>query len=230
MLAKIFVPLKSLEDWKSLLAKPDKHWKKGYSAKALASCWKEANDFPKSVKTVFMKSGMVIFKSIELLLAIPEYEVPLLGGLRPSQNDIFILARGNNQLISIAVEGKVAEDFGQPVAEWKQEKDEKTTKEERLNFLQRELNLEDKAIDHIRYQLLHRTASAIVEAKKFNAKTALMLVHSFSPSYEHFEDYKEFVGLFGLTGEKDSLIGPVNIRGLDLYFAWVKGEKKYLEK
>jgi hypothetical protein len=230
MLRKIFVPIKSLEDWKSLLAKPDKHWKKGYSAKALASCWKEANDFPKSVKTVFMKSGMDTFKNIELLLAIPEYEVTLSGGLRPSQNDIFILAKGNDQLISIAVEGKVAEDFGQPVAKWRQEKDEKTNKEERLNFLQRELNLEEKAIEHIRYQLLHRTVSAIIEARKFNAKTALMLVHSFSPSYEHFEDYNEFLGLFGLTGEKDSLIGPVNIKGLDLYFAWVKGEKEYLKK
>jgi hypothetical protein len=230
MVHKIFVPIKSLEDWKSLLAKPDKHWKKGYSAKALASCWKEANDFPKSVRTVFMKSGMDIFKNIELLLAIPEYEVTLSGGLRPSQNDIFILARGNDQLISIAVEGKVAEDFGQPVSKWMQEKDEKTNKEERLNFLQRELNLGEKAIDHIRYQLLHRTVSAIIEGKKFNAKTALMLVHSFSPSYEHFENYNEFLGLFGLTGEKDSLIGPVNIEGLDLYFAWVKGEKEYLKK
>jgi hypothetical protein len=230
MLSKIFVPIKSLEDWKSLLARPDKHWKKGYSAKALASCWKEANDFPKSVKTVFKKSGMNIFKNIELLLAIPEYEVSLSGGLRPSQNDIFILARGNDQLISITVEGKVSEDFGKPIAKWKQEKDEKMNKEERLNFLKQELNLKERAIDHIRYQLLHRTVSAIIEAKRFNAKTALVLVHSFSPSYEHFEDYNQFLGLFGLAGEKDSLTGPVNINGVDLYFSWVRGEKEYLKK
>jgi hypothetical protein len=38
------------------------------------------------------------------------------------------------------------------------------------------------------------------------------------------------LGLFGLAGGKDSLTGPVNINGVDLYFAWVKGEKKYLEK
>ena len=78
MMGKIFVPAKSPEDWKSLLADPDKHWETGYSAKALAYCWQEANDFPKSVKALFKKSGIDIFKNIELLLAIPEYKVPLL--------------------------------------------------------------------------------------------------------------------------------------------------------
>jgi len=230
MMEKIFVPAKSPEDWNLLLAEPNKHWKNGYSAKALAYCWQEANDFPKSVKTVFNKSGINIFKNIELLLAFPEYKVSLPGGPRSSQNDIFILARGNDQLITIAVEGKVSEDFGKPIAKWKQEKDEKTNKEERLNFILQELNLMGRSIDSIRYQLLHRTASAIIEAKKFNAKDALILVHSFSKSYEHFEDYNQFLALYGLSGEKDSLTGPVNINGINLYFAWVKGEAQYLNK
>jgi hypothetical protein len=132
---KIFIPAKSPEEWKSFLADSDSHWAKGHSAKALAYCWQEANDFPRSVKEAFKKSSINIFKSIELLLAFPEYKVSLPGSPRSSQNDIFILARGNDQLISIAVEGKVAEDFGQPIAKWKQQKDEKTNKEERLNFL-----------------------------------------------------------------------------------------------
>lgn len=229
-MGKIFVPARSPEDWRSLLADKDKHWETGYSAKALAYCWQETNDFPKSVQQVFKRSNINIFDTIELLLAFPEYKVSLPGGPRSSQNDIFILARGNDQLISVAVEGKVAEDFGQTIAHWKKVKDERTNKEERLNFLLQELNLQQKPVDHIRYQLLHRTVSAIIEAKKFNAKNALVLVHSFSQSYEHFDDYNQFLGLFGLAGGKDSLTGPVNINGVDLYFAWVKGEKKYLEK
>jgi len=227
---KFFIPAKSPNDWKSLLADPDKHWEPEHSAKALAYCWQEANDFPKSVKDVFKKSGISIFKNIELLLAFPEYKVPLPGGPRSSQDDIFILACGDDQLISIAVEGKVAEDFGQPIANWKKLKDEKTNKEERLDFLLQQLNLKGKLIDRIRYQLLHRTGSAMIEAKKFNAKNALVLVHSFSQSYEHFEDYNQFLGLFGLIGQKDSLTGPVNINGINLYFGWVKGEPEYLKK
>ena len=118
---KIFIPTRKPEDWKSFLAEPDKQWKTGYSAKALAYCWQEASDFPECVRKVFKKSGIELFQNIELLLAFPEYQVALPGGARPSQNDIFILARGNNQLVSITVEGKVSEPFGDTIAEWRED-------------------------------------------------------------------------------------------------------------
>ncbi len=227
-MGKIFVPVDNPEAWKVFLADP-RHWKTGYSAKSLAYCWQETDDFPKCVKYVFQNSSIDIFKNIELLLAFPEYKVSLAGGLRSSQNDIFILAKGNGQLIAIAVEGKVAEDFGQTVAEWRLKKDGKTNKDKRLKFLLQELCLEDITGD-IRYQLIHRSASAIIEAKKFNIKNALMLVHSFSQVYEHFEDYNQFLSIFGLIGKKDSLVGPIDINGVNLFFGWVKGDKRFLLK
>lgn len=226
---RIFIPANIPEDWKSLLAEPDKQWKTGYSAKALAYCWQEANDFPECVRNVFRKSGIGLFQNIELLLAFPEYKVPLPGGQRPSQNDIFILAKGNNQLVPIMVEGKVSEPFGETVAEWREDSSE--GKHVRLKFLLDKLGLkENKQIDTIRYQLLHRTASAIIEAERFKAENALMLVHSFSRSHEWFDDYSQFLALFGLSTEPDSLVFAKNINGIDLYFSWVKGNEKYLEK
>ncbi|MFA7012304.1 MAG: hypothetical protein WC202_05045, partial [Desulfobacterales bacterium] len=48
---------------------------------------------------------------------LPEHKVPLPGGSRSSQNDIWVLARSKGQLISIAVEGKVSETFGPTVQE-----------------------------------------------------------------------------------------------------------------
>ena len=81
---KIFIPTDNPEDWEPLLAEPEKHWKTGYSAKALAYSWQEANDFTGSVKKIFRKSGIVLFKNIEMLLAFPEYKIPLRGGSRPS--------------------------------------------------------------------------------------------------------------------------------------------------
>ena len=228
-MTKIFIPASKPEDWGSLLTKPEKHWRTSYSAKALAYCWQEANNFPKSVRKVFRNSGIELFQNIELLLAFPEYKTPLPGGRRSAQNDIFILAKGNNQLISIAVEGKVAEPFDKPIAEWKLESSK--GKETRLKFLCDELLLAEDQIDHIRYQLLHRTASAIIEAKKFNAQNALMLVHSFSQSDEWFEDYSQFLALFGLNRiTPDSLVFAKNISGIDLYFSWVRGDKEYLDK
>jgi hypothetical protein len=225
---KIFIPTRSPEDWKSLLAEP-KHWKTGYSAKALAYCWQEANDFPECVKSVFRKSGIDLFQNIELLLAFPEYQVVLPGGARPSQNDVFILARGNDQVVSIMVEGKVSEPFGKTIAEWR--KDNSKGKEKRLKFLLGELGLEEnEQIGIIRYQLLHRTASAIIEAKKFKARNALMLIHSFSRSNEWFDDYSRFLYLFGVSAEADALVFAKSINGIDLYFGWVKGNQRYLYK
>jgi hypothetical protein len=226
---RIFIPTRKPEDWKSLLAEPNKQWKTGYSAKALAYCWQEANDFPECVRNVFKKSGIKLFRNIELLLAFPEYKVALPGGAHPSQNDIFILARGNNQLVSIMVEGKVSEPFGDTIAEWREANSE--GKHIRLKFLLEELGLEEnEQIGAIRYQLLHRTASAIIEAKRFKAENALMLVHSFSRSNEWFDDYSRFLALFSVKAELDSLVFAKNINGIGLYFGWVKGDEKYLDK
>ena len=227
-MSKLFITAKKPADWKPLLADP-KHWKRGYSARALAYCWQEADGFPESVKSVFRNSKIKLFQNIEFLLAFPEWKVPLPGGSRPSQSDIFILAKGNNRLISITVEGKASESFDKTIAEWKFESSE--GKEARLKFLCEQLQLEKDQINHIRYQLLHRTASAIIEAKKFNAANALMLVHSFSQSNEWFEDYSQFLALFGINGiTPDSLVLAKNINGIDLYFGWVRGDTRYLYK
>ncbi len=228
-MSKIFVPANKPEDWKPLLAEPEKQWKTCHSAKALAYSWQEANDFPESVKKMFRRSGIALFKNAELLLAFPEYQVPLPGGSRPSQNDIFVLARGNDQLISITVEGKVSEPFGDTVSKWR--KDDSEGKRKRLKFLLKELELEDnKEINTIRYQLLHRTASALIEAKKFGASNALMLVHSFSQSNEWFSDYSQLLALFGLNAQTDSLAFAGNINAIGLYFGWVRGDEKYLNR
>lgn len=108
------MPVKKPEDWRPLLAEPDKHWRTAYSAKTLAYCWQNTDDFPLEIKRVFRDSGIPTFEGIKMLLAFPEYKVPLKPyRSHPSQNDIFILAKGDNQLISITVEGKVDESFGE---------------------------------------------------------------------------------------------------------------------
>jgi hypothetical protein len=215
---KIFVPAKTIEDWKQLL--PPEHWKDGFSAKTLALCWNEAVDFPESVRNVFKNSEIDLFQNVELLFAFPEYKVPLPGGVRPSQNDIFILAKGNCQLISITVEGKVSEGFGDTVNKWRAN----NSKEERqrLKFLLKKLQLTEDRVLPIPYQLLHRTASAIIEAENFGAKNALMLVHSFSQNDEGFDHYWQFSRLFNSDGKINSLVFAKNIRGIDLYLGWVK--------
>lgn len=225
-MAKIYIPTKGPKDWKALLAEPDKHWKTGYSAKAFAYCWEEAEGFPETVQKVFSEAPYPIFKGLAPLLAIPEYQVPLPGGSRPSQTDLFVLAHSDDGLVTIAVEGKVEEAFGPRVSEWMENQSQ--GKKVRLQSIREQLGLERQNLDHIRYQLLHRTASALIVAKWFKASDSVMLVHSFSQNQTGFEDYKGFLSLFDRICEPDSvtLIGKKG--GVDLYFAWVTGEEKYL--
>jgi hypothetical protein len=51
-MSRIFVPSRGPDDWKSLLADPDKHWARGYSARTRAHCWEEAEGFPFEIRRV----------------------------------------------------------------------------------------------------------------------------------------------------------------------------------
>lgn len=167
------------------------------------------------------------FPHLELLLAFPEHLVPLPGGTRSSQNDIWALARSGNELVSIAVEGKVAEPFGPTVEEWLLNASE--GKQERLKYLRGLLGLESTP-QTVRYQLLHRTASALIEAARFQARHALVLIHSFSPTGDWYPDYAAFVQLLGGTAERDRLVSVGDRGGISLSLAWVSGDTSYLSR
>ncbi len=117
------------------------------------------------------------------------------------------------------VEGKVRESFGEVVSEWKSDKSK--GKQIRLSYLCDLLRLDKERVDRIRYQLLHRTASALMEAKRFNAQNALMLIHSFSQENDGFQDYCQFLSLFKLKGKMNAIERPISIGGIRLYFGWV---------
>ncbi len=165
-----------------------------------------------------------------MVLGIPEHKVdmPPKGG-RPSQNDLYVLAKSGADLVSIAVEGKVNESLGPLVSEWAA--DLTPGKKERLNYLINILGLGDIDISNIRYQLLHRTASALIEAERFCARHAVMLVHSFSQEHKWFNDYSDFVKLFGPDADLNSLVYVGNRnQTIPLYLGWIVGGAEYLDK
>jgi hypothetical protein len=224
VMTPIYIPSQSPEDWRRFLAEPDKQWKAGYSAQALAYAWEEAKGFPDSVRSVFEKSELL--RSAEPLIGIPEHQVPLPGGSRPSQNDLWVLGRLESGLISIAVEGKVSEPFGPTVEKWLVEAS--AGKRVRLAYLLSILGLEQDVLGSLRYQLLHRTASAIIEARRFRARYAMMMVHSFNQENKWFEDYREFVERFGAQPRVNDVVSVGQVSDVGLFFAWVKGDSKYL--
>lgn len=223
---KICVPSRGVNDWQAFLADPVKHWKTGYSARALAYSWEQASGFPDEVLQLFISSSDPDFHEIEPILTIPEHKVSLPGGVTDSQNDAFVLARTPETLVAITIEGKVAESFGPSLGDWY--KKPSTGKTTRLEYLKKQLGLTGELFPAIRYQLLHRTASAVIEARCYHAKKAAMIVHSFSPKNDWFDDFAGFVQLYGKNTEIGKLVHASTIDGIELYLGWAKGDERYL--
>ena len=127
--------------------------------------------------------------------------------------------------MALTVEGKVSEPFGPSLQEWTS--DFSKGREERLRFILETLGL-PHAPPMIRYQLLHRMASAVIEADRFRARSAVMIVHSFSRENRWFEDFKEFVALFEKNAEIDHLCMLQEVRGVNLFAGWAQGKKSGL--
>lgn len=222
---KIFIPSRSAADWKSLLAQPDRHWKPGFSAMSLAQCWEDAGGaLPSEVSALLATGRHPALEEPELLLAIPEYPVDLPGGERPTQTDVFALVRGRVGLAALAVEGKVNEEFG-PTVEAKQ----REGAAHRLAYLHDLLRILPSCSARLRYQLLHRTAAAILLARRFFAPVAVLVVHSSSADHRWYSDFEAFAAALGVQTTRGSL-AAVGVRGeVQLFIGWASGQQRFRE-
>lgn len=218
-MTRIYVPSSGPGAWQDLLADPDKHWRTGFSARTLAHCWERANGIPAEVAALFDGPA-------ELLLAIPEHKVSLPGGARDSQNDVFALLRCGAETWAAAIEGKVNEAFGPTIGEWLAGSSE--GKRTRMAFLCEILGLDQTPPSEIRYQLLHRTASALIEADRFKTDGAAMIVHSFSQERAWFDDFAAFTSLFTkrLNGTNREVVPHKS--GRPLLLGWATGSEEFL--
>jgi hypothetical protein len=135
-----------------------------------------------------------------------------------------VLATVPGGLLSIAVEGKVNESFGPTVAEW--EPAATPGRSERWSALWRLLVVDEKCDATARYQLFHRTASALIEARRFRASAAGVVVHSFTPDHASFGDFQQFARLLGgAVRAPGELIALGQREGISLYLGWVTGPR-----
>lgn len=210
-----YPPSVGVRDWRGL--HKEKHWRKFYSAYELAVSWESADPFlPQEIQELFGDSA-------ELLAVIPEHKTPLPGGSRPSQTDALTFIQREGEVYAVAVEGKALESFGPTVGEWR--KDASDGKIERLESIRNTLGLPKPIPDEIRYQLLHRTASAVIEAERFHVDCAAMVVHSFAykqarDDSELFDDFSAFLKLFRICNVEKNALYPADKSGKPLYFAW----------
>ena len=218
---RVMVPSDGPESWRSLLADPEKQWRDRYSAKELALSWESAGGFPPEVASLFEASDLPQLQSTEPFIAMPEYKVALPGGDAASQNDILVVAAGRGELIVVAVEGKASESFGEPLGKWLQ--NASPGKLERLHYLKGVLGLKGELPHEIRYQLLHRAASPVIEARRFGAHIAVLLVHCFADDEPaSYADYEAFLRLWGVDPNPRHLVRVASLDGVHLYAGWAK--------
>jgi hypothetical protein len=190
---------------------------------SLARCWEAAGDcLPPEIGKLLGTSTDEAFASPRLLFALPEHTVDLQGGERPTQTDVFALIRGQGGVSVLAVEGKVDENFGPTI-----ESRRKQGAAERLDYLHSLLGLDADTTGQLRYQLLHRTAAALLLAREYGASSAAMIVHSFSPDHAWFDDFASFSKALGAEAKHGQLLS-VGVRdGVSLYLGWASGNQQF---
>ncbi len=225
-----YQPLRSFEEWRKLLIDPELHWKDGKSAKELVKYWADRNSMPLEFTRLFGD------ERVEIVFMFPEYQVSMPASGRNSSNDLYILAVTETGYSVIMIESKAGESFDELVSDWYKGKTKNTdhgkNASNRLNAILCELGLKKYAnepyieIGRYRYQLFHRTLSAIKEAKRIKANNAVVIIQSFAKDPQSLDDFMGFVGLLIPNPSKqvNKLIGPVEIDGIKLSFAWLECE------
>ena len=230
----VFEGVKTLRDWADRLARGDVHWRVGHSARALALSWTEARGVPPEVS-----SALADFAGLTLVRALVEHPVSVGGVGGRSKTDIMAIARSGSGTVVMAVEGKGDSDnFGLPCGKWLRAGKFPRSHENRCRRLTCCANLlpqlvSARALDEVPIQLVHRTASAVLTARRESASDAVLVVHAFLQQREdddaHYAGFERFVQAFGVQPERNLRVALGSAGGVLVHAAWVDGDPKYLQ-
>ena len=68
------------------------------------------------------------------------------------------------------------------------------------------------------------SGSAVLEAKRFLAKNAVLVVHSFSAQQDGFSDFRAFARQFGASVSNPGELAPAGtVSDVELFLGWAQG-------
>jgi hypothetical protein len=129
-------------------------------------------------------------------------------------------------MISAAFEAKSGEKLGETVGEWLEGVSARSGKPDRLKDIGERLGFGDESTSDIRYQLLHRSASATKLAKRYRADVALVVVHSFggNADAESWKAFQLFAGFMRAPVTKDGLALADRACEVPLLLGWLSDQ------
>ena len=225
---RLFLPSLGPTDWRRLLADPVTQWERYKSALEMAVCWEAARDLPRGLppEVADALDTEPQLRRAQLLIGLPEHKVPFEGGGHPSQNDLWALLCVDRELVSMAVEAKAGEKLDDHVKDWLPKDGERSRKPERLAALKQRLGIAEADVSDIRYQLLHRTASALKEAERFCAHSAIVLVQSFNRAADEqsWKDFARFGEVMGVAVKEGHVVRSPRLTSVPLFIGWVTSQ------
>jgi hypothetical protein len=226
----IFENISSVEDWEKH-APPQEatQWKDGRSARELAKAWFPVPgqmEIPAEFQVLLDSSPMTAGVSLEK--AVPELETRFddCGG-KGHHSDLAVWGKVGLNRVTICVEARTDEEFGPLAGEYvvKRARDKPASRvPERFSLLCEGLmGYQSDVVNRLRYQLFTAVAGTLVEASKYDADIAVLVIHEFLGKtkqeliYRNAEDLNSFVSVLS-DGEFESvpwgkLTGPVMVPG-----------------
>jgi hypothetical protein len=213
----------------------EKQWKDNRSAKELARYWTERT--LEGASEPIRRLLQAAFEDVTLEEAWPECRICIDSFPGEHRNcDLVVRARSSVAgEIRIHIEAKAYESFGDKIGPYYDKKlqEAQSNLPARMRKLVRDVLKSEltEEIRALRYQLLHSTYAACLDAERAGAKAAILLVHEFdSASAKKAEmkkneaAWKQFLAalpeLRDLSIENEKLYGPVQLpcSSMPLYF------------
>jgi len=125
-------------------------------------------------------------------------------------------------MLSLTVEAKANETFGEEILEnWLvagKTTDSIENRKARFDYVRTHLPPSESFLP-VRYQLLHRSAASVIEAKRFGFQHAAFVVQAFNAPTKSFDDYSAFCRAMNVPAKSNSLVTAA-VDNISLSVGW----------
>ena len=216
-------PLSGPEDAIRLLGRHAAAGAARHAVYETAHSWFDAQDLPAAVRATLESDPT--YAAAELLKVF--FEKPSeFDASAPNHTGVLAVLKIRSGLAVVGIEGKVSEPFGDYVFQWNDGSPGRAT---RVAASLKQLGMADDIAGGLRYRLIHRTVTTLLEAQTIGAREAAMLIQSFGHDHAPagFVDLQMFSAVIGAPiADTGMLSPPVELDGVRMRLGWSVSERR----